>query len=788
MKYNFFVILFLLSHLSWSQERPVELVDPQIGSVHGRWFFYTPAALPFGMAKLAPHTNAYGSEGGWGPVGYDDRHTSIEGFGHFHEFQVGGLVMMPTTGEIKTLPGSLEDPDAGYRSRFDKATEEARPGYYQVTFKDYQIKAELTASKRAGIHRYTYPKNSKANLIIDIGHRQGESSDIISAKAEWVSDRELVGSIVTYPEYAKFCDPDKYVRMYFYVHMSQVPDSKGSFVNADLRSEANTSGTDNGLYMTFDTEKDQVVELRVGLSYTSTAAARSNLEAELTGRSFEDVREAATESWNQMLSRLQVTGGRKSDRIKFYTGLYHALLGRGLASDVSGTYPQVDGGIGQIPLDEKGQPKYIHVNTDGMWGGFWNLSQLWSLAYPKYFSDYLQSNIDLYKHRGWLHDGAATGVYTNGVQTNFQGLLLAAAYHVGIRDFDWKTGYEAAVKNEIEYRGRNLGNGKYDLSYFVKDHYVPYKDTTISNGWVFNFGGSHTLEYSFSSYAVGQWAKSLKKEADYKRLMDQAGFYKNLFDPETKFIRPRLEKGGFIKDFDPMKGWDGFQEGNAYQYTWYVPHDVGGLIELMGNSEFNRRLEEMFEEARKTMFGGDPGEVHSFSGVEKLYNHGNQPCLHNPWLFNYSGKPWLTQKWTRIICDEFYGVEPLHGYGVGQDEDQGQLGAWYVMASLGLFDVQGHSAADPTFQFGSPVFDEVTIKLDKNYYSGKELKIRTQNNAADHYYIQSVKWNGKDVSTNWIYHKELMKGGTLEFEMGKAANKNWGATEKPPSMTDELKK
>ncbi|NNG11377.1 MAG: glycoside hydrolase family 92 protein, partial [Arenibacter sp.] len=716
-----FIVLVLLGCTQGRQtQKPLyaltQSVDPQIGSVHGRWFFYTPAARPFGMAKLAPHTNAYNSQGGWGPTGYDDRHTSIEGFGHFHEFQIGGLVFMPTTGVLKTIPGTLVDPDSGYRSRFDKANEKAEPGYYAVTLDDYKIRAELTATERVGYHRYTFLEPDVAHMIIDIGHKQGESSDVIMAKAKLVNETVLEGYIETNPEYAKFCDPGKTVKMFFVAKLSKKPLKTGSFID-EIRKEgeSETLGTNNGLYLTFDMEQNEILEIQTGLSYTSIANAHLNLDTETKGKNFDLVAKESKEIWNTKLNKIVIEGGKKEDRIKFYTGLYHALLGRGLSNDINGDYPLSDQKIGHTEQNKKGIPKYNHYNTDGIWGGFWNLSQVWALAYPDYFSDYIQSNIDFYKDTGWLHDGTANGVFTNGVQTNFQGLLLASAYNVGIRDFEVEKGYEAALKNELEYKGRNLGNGKYDLSYFVKDKYVPYKDTIISNGWVFNFGASHTLEYSFSSYAVAQMAKRRNDMSSYSKLMKQANYYKNIFDSETKFMRPKLEDGSFIQDFDPMKGWDGFQEGNAYQYTWYVPHDPAGLIGLMGKSLFNERLETMFTNAQKSMFGGGSEEIHSFSGVEKLYNHGNQPCLHNPWLFNYSGKPWLTQKWTRTICNEFYGTEPLHGYGVGQDEDQGQLGAWYVMASMGLFDVQGHTSANPTFQFGSPLFDRITIQLDNDY-------------------------------------------------------------------------
>ena len=782
--FTFFIIVSC-SNKGAQQFDPTGYVDPQIGSVHGRWFFYTPAALPFGMAKLAPHTNAYDSPGAWMPCGYDDRHTSIEGFGHFHEFQVGGVVAMPTVGELKTVPGTLEDPDAGYRSRFDKETEVAETGYYSVLLKDYGIRTELTATKRVGYHRYTFPKSNQSNVLFDLGHKQGESSGIDDATAVWVNGNEIEGSVTTYPEYLKFCDPNKRVKMYFVGKLNKVPVEVGAFTDDGVKKDfLETSGINNGLYATFNTVENEVIEMQVGLSFTSIENARLNLETETKGRSFDQVRKDAQKEWQDMLGRIKVEGKNETDKLKFYTGLYHALLGRGISSDVNGAYPTRTGEIGQIPLDEHDQPKHVHFNTDGFWGGFWNLSQLWALAYPEVLSDYVQSNIDFYTYAGWLHDGEAAGTHANGVQTNFQALLMASAYNCGIRDFDIRLGYEAAVKNELEYHNRDFGSGKYDLSYFVKMGYIPSQDTVLSNGWIFNFGGSHTLEYAFSSYAVAQFAKALGNQDDYNKLVNQAGYYKNLFDPETKFIRPKLPDGEFIADFDPMEPWRGFQEGNGFQYTWYVPHDIAGLMDLVGEDLFNERLETQFAESQKTLFGGGE-EIDSFSGLAKQYNHGNQPCLHNSWLFNYSGKPWLTQKWTRAICNEFYGIEPLHGYGYGQDEDQGQLGAWYVMASMGLFDVQGHTSGKPTFQLGSPLFDKITIALNPEYYSTEELVIETENNGAENVYIQSAQLGNKAVKNSWFFRDELINSGELTLVMGSEPNMNWGVETPPPSMSTE---
>lgn len=778
------IVSIVISCTDGSMFNPVDYVDPQIGSVHGRWFFYTPAARPFGMAKLAPHTNAYGSMGSWLPCGYDDRHESIEGFGHFHEFQVGGLVFMPFAGELKTLPGTLENPDLGYRSRFSKETEVSMPGYYSVVLDDYDIKAEITSTERVGYHRYTYPASDKSGLIIDIGHKQGESSDVTEAYIAKVSGDELEGYITTYPEYVKFCDPGNRVKMYFYIKLDREPDSWGIFIDDSINPGADkTKGVGNGMYLKFKTSEGDKIGIRTGLSYTSIENARLNFETEASGAGFDEVKKESVEAWRHKLSLIRVEGGKEEDRIKFYTGLYHALLGRGLASDVNGHYPRNDGGIGQVPLDENGKPEYHHYNTDGIWGGFWNLGQLWALAYPGYLSEYMQSNLDFSEETGWLHDGVAAGAYSNGVQTNYNGLMLAATYNCGVMDFDIEEAYAAAYKNETAYSGRDFGSGKYDLHYFVNNGYIHSYDTTLSNGWVFNFGASHTLEYCFSSFAVAEFAKALGRMDDHKILMEQANAYKRIFDPETKFIRPKNLDGSFVDNFDPIEPWRGFQEGNAFQYTWYVPHDPAGIIELVGLELFNDRLERMFVEARKSVFGGGE-EIDSFSGLEKLYNHGNQPCLHNAWLFNYSGKPWLTQKWVRDICNEFYGTEPLHGYGYGQDEDQGQLGAWFVMAGIGLFDVSGHAFSEPVYQIGSPMFDKISIKLDREYYPGDELVIKTVNNEPGNIYIQNITFNKENLEKFWIMRNKIISGGELIIELGDEPAIDERRYILPPSMSE----
>lgn len=752
----------------------LKYVDPNIGTAHCRWFFYTPAAVPFGMAKLGPSTDAHlGNPGGWQAVGYDFRHTSIEGFANFHEFQVGGVVLAPTVGELQTVPGELDNPESGYRSRFDKKDEVAQPGYYSVLLKDYGVKAELTAMKRVGFHRYTYPESSQSHLIFDIGNKQGESGEVKDAEVQYFEDGKIEGYVVTSPVYVNIYQKGADVRMYFSAVVDKKPAEVGTFIKGDIRPGKNREkGAGAGLYLTFPTKEQEAVEVKIGLSYTSIENARLNREEEAPKTTFAQAKKEATDTWNEALGRLTVEGGKDTDKVKFYTGLFHALLGRGLASDINGYYPKNDGTVGRIELDKNGNPIHHHYNTDAIWGGFWNLTQLWALAYPEYYSDWIKSQLLVYQDAGWLGDGIACSKYVSGVGTNFTSLAIAAAYNCGIRDFDVEKGYEASLKNEIEWRERIEGAGKMDVRQFVEKGYCPYEErfnmATTEEGS--GFGASHTMEYCFSSFAVAQFAKHLGKEADYQQLSKLSEGWKLLYDKETNLIRPKDSQGNFLKEFDPLAPWKGFQEGNAVQYTFYVPHHIDELVELIGKETFNNRLDSIFLLSQKNIFGGGK-EVDAFAGLTAVYNHGNQPNLHISWLFNFSGKPYLSQKWVRAILNEFYGLEGIHGYGYGQDEDQGQLGAWYVMSALGLFDVKGLTEIHPQFQIGTPLFDKVTIRLNRDYYPGEQFVIEAKKSAADDCYLQSVSLNGQAQESVQIPFEEVVKGGNLTLELSSQPNK-----------------
>jgi len=784
--YQLFTILFLSTFLSSflfaqkKQENVLKYVNPDIGTAHSRWFFYTPAAVPNGMAKLAPSTNGhYGNEQGWEAVGYDTRQNSIEGFVHFHEWQVGGVSFMPTTGTLKIIPGDLDKPGSGYRSHFDPKNQIAEPGYYKVLLDDYNITVELTATKRVGFHRYTFPKSDSSHIIFDIGNVQGESGAVTDAGITMIDNTHFEGFVNTYPKYVQRYDPEGKVLMYFYGEVSKKPQSVGAFDKDGIHQDVSSAkGKGAGLFLNYKTTANEKIEIKVGLSYTSTANAKINLRSEAEHLSFAEAKLKAQETWQKALSKIYVEGDDDTSKIKFYTGLFHALLGRGIASDINGAYPKHAGQIGKLPNIEGGSKRdFQFINTDAIWGGFWNITQLWALAYPELYGNFVNTQLQIYKDRGWFGDGIANSEYVSGVGTNFVGLAIAAAYQAGIRNYDVKAAYRAVKANDFKWQNRPVGSGKMDTKAFLKYNFVPYleEDKTDSSGS--HFSASHTLEYSFSAFATAQMAKNLGEEEDYQKLIKYSNGWRNIFNSQNKLMQPKKVDGAFIDKFDPYEPWRGFQEGNAIQYTFYVPQNPAALISSIGKNDFNNRLDSIFKASEIEDFGGGK-KIDAFAGINSVYNHGNQPCLHISWLFNFSGKPWLTQKWTRLICNEFYGIEPVHGYGYGQDEDQGQLGSWYVMAALGLFDVKGLTDARPVIELGSPLFDKANITLG----NGKKLVIVTKNNSKTNYYVQSVEFNGKEINNCWLYRNELMKGGRMVFTMGDKPNKNWGNKTPPPSV------
>ena len=747
-------------------------VEPRIGTAHCRYFHFAPGAMPFGMAKPGPSTNGHlGNKDGWEATGYDYRDGSIEGFPCTHEFQVGGIVLMPTNGQLKTVPGAVGSDGEGYRSKFSHSEEVATAGYYAVMLQDYGIKAEVTATERVAFQRYTYPKSEESRILFDIGNRSGESGAVKDAYVKVSEDGKTIeGYVITLPEYVKKYQPGAQVPIYFSAVVDKDIAAVGAFNGRNVREgERVANGPGAGVYVTFPTEMDEKVTVALGISYTSIENARLNRDTEAKNMTFDKARELNQKTWQEMLGRIDVRFAKEDDMRKFYTGLYHAILGRGLCSDVNGAYPRHDGSVGLLPM-KHGKPIHNMYNTDAFWGGQWNLGQLWILAYPEYTSDYISSHLQVFKDAGWMGDGLANCRYVSGVGTNQLPLLINAAYQCGIRDFDVDLAYEACRKNELEGDDRPFGAGKSDTKEFVQYGYVPHVENADGPAEKFRFSASHTLEYSFTSWATAQLAKALGKP-EYEQLMSLSKGWERIYDDRENFMHPKDAEGNFIPNFDPMEVWRGFQEGNAWQYTFYVPHDAKALVAKVGEEEFNARLDSIFTLSQPKIFSGGT-EVGAFAGLKTLYNQGNQPCLHISWLFNEANRPSKTQKWVRAILDEFYGTDGIHGYGYGQDEDQGQLGAWYVISSIGLFSVSGLNDIKPAFSLGSPLFNRITIHLSDKYYSGKNFTITTYESLKampkdGEIYVQEYRLNGKKVTDPHIYFSDVVKGGKLIIKMGK---------------------
>ncbi len=757
-------------------ENVSQYVEPRIGTAHCRWFHIAPGALPFGMAKPGPSTNGHlGNEQGWEASGYDYRESSIEGFPCIHEFQLGGISLMPTKGELITYPGEVDNTEGrGYRSFFDRENETARPGYYSVLLKRYGILAETTATDRTAYERFTFPAGDDNHILFDIGSRQGESGAVADAKVELRFDGSIEGYVVTLPEYVKKYQAGAEVPIYFSAVVDRRPSAYGTF-NGDKSTPGAkvAQGPGAGLYLTFDTEGEATpVTVKIGLSYTSVDNARLNRLAESKNLDFDAAAAKAADIWEEMLSRITVETPSKTDKVKFYTGLYHAILGRGLANDINGAYPRNDGSVGYIPMTADGKPRYNFYNTDAAWGAQWNLSQIWALAYPEYFSDYVSTHLRVFADSGWLGDGLAASRYVSGVGTNLLPVIISGAYHAGITDFDTDLALKACLKNELCGENRPFGAGKSDTDKFVKYGYVPHADEGSGFEEEFRFSASHTLEYSYSSWATSQLARSLGKTEHCKQLDWLAEGWERIYDDQAGFMHPRMANGKFIDNFNPMQVWRGFQEGNAWQYTFYVPHQADRLIAKVGRDRFNERLDSIFTVSQDKIFSGGT-EVGAFAGLQTLYNQGNQPCLHISWLFNESGRPSLSQKWVRAILDRFYGIDGIHGYGYGQDEDQGQLGAWYVLSSMGLFDVKGFAGQNPDMAVGSPKFDKITLRLSPRYHKGKEFVITTEGNSDSNVYVAEASFNGEKMSALRLPLDKITEGGHLHLKMSSTPRDNY---------------
>jgi hypothetical protein len=413
------------------------------------------------------------------------------------------------------------------------------------------------------------------------------------------------------------------------------------------------------------------------------------------------------------------------------------------------------------------------LGCDAFWGSAWNLNQLWSLVTPDIAEKWVNSELELYDKGGWLADAPGGLEYSSIMVAAHQIPLIVNAWQKGIHGFDAEKAYKAM--REIQMNpgkphecGGYVGNR--NLKTYLENGFVPAGEGPVSN----------TLEYAYDDWCVAQMAKALGKTDDYTYFMQRGQYYRNVFDPTSGYMRPKYSGGPWFEDFSYDKGAGGqgqnfgygskdYVEANAWQFSWFVPHDLKGLISLMGKDEFNNRLEKGFEKSRP------------FFTTEYI-NHGNQPNMEAGWLFNYSGKPWLTQYWVREILDGFYGTDPVDGYH--GDEDQGQMGSWYVMSAMGLFEMDGGASVDPVYEISSPIFEKITIHLDQKYYKGTEFVIEARNSSKLNRYIQSATLNGKVLNKFWFKHAELVNGGKLVLLMGPKPNKDWASSSEIPQKMD----
>jgi predicted alpha-1,2-mannosidase len=757
-KLSVIIFLFLAAGNIYGQQlkSPVDYVDPFIGSQGARWFAFTPAALPFGLVKLAPMTYGFGGYfGGGGKSGYDYRHTSILGFAHVHEWQTGGILVMPTIGKLVTVPGDANNVNSGYRSSFKKANEKASAGYYSVLLDKYNVFAELTATTRVGVEKYTFPQSDSAHIIFDTGHLLGEagstdwggpeSKEILGAGIEILSPTKLQGYTFAVPAYQVYRAglEKKSIRVYFAATLSKPAASFGCYRdtthNDNLRAEY---GKGCGAYLNFKTQKGEAIEVRVAISFISTEQAWDNLKAEYHGESFDQIRENAKQEWNRQLSKIEVEGGTEKNKVKFYTALYQVLLGRGICSDANGKYISNNNEVRQIPL-KNGVPEYNHYINDALWGAYSNFIQLWSMAYPEQSDSYIKCMLDVYDETGWLPDGLTCDKFMPGMQSNQMSTMIANAINRGIATFDVQKAYQACLKNETEWIGRPAGVGKGDMNYFWQMGYIPIDKSP-------RVGGSHTLESAYSCWAAAQIAKKLGKMADYEKLMKASRNWENMFDPQYKILYPRNSDGTFMRPFNPTTN-KGLEEGTALQYAFNVPHDIPGLVNKMGKKRTIALLDSIFTVSEKSKF------------QDKNYTNANEPPLINPYVFNYIGKPSLTQKWVRAIMDNYYDTTPF-GYR-GADDDQGQLSGWFVLASLGLFDISGGCGADQQLYIHAPLFPKITIHLNKDYYKADKFTITSKNFSEKSIYVKSAKLNGNNLKDLHFNYNKINDNSSLTLEL-----------------------
>ena len=690
---------------------------------------YPGATSPFGMIQLSPDTSEAPN---WGDAsGYDYNRNTIFGFSHTRLSGTGASDLI----DITLMPTS----SGRTSSAFTHDEEKARPGYYQVMLKDENINAELTTTQRNGIHRYQYPAGKDAEIILDMDHSADKGSwgrRIIISQIRILNDHAVEG-------YRIITGWAKLRKIYFYMEFSS--PILTSTLRDGGRVHENTAvinGTNLHGCFRFGQLNGKPLTCKVALSSVSMENARQNMEQEAPHWDFDRYVAAADADWEKQLGKIEVKGTEVQKEI-FYTALYHTMIQPNTMSDVNGEYMAADYTTRKVANNE------THYTTFSLWDTFRASHPLYTLLEPERVTDFVKSMIRQYEYYGYLPIWQLWGQDNYCMIGNHSIPVITDAILKGIPGIDMEKAYEAVYNSSVT----SHPNSPFEV--WEKYGFMPENIQTQSV--------SITLEQAFDDWCVAQLAAKLNKDADYQRFHKRSEYYRNLFHPKTKFFQSKNDKGEWIEPFDPYQyggnGGHPFTEGNAWQYFWYVPHNIQALMELTGGTKaFEQKLDTFFTSTYKS-----EQMNHNASGFVGQYAHGNEPSHHVAYLYNFAGQPWKTQKYVSHILNTLYNNTSS---GYAGNDDCGQMSAWYVFSAMGFYPV---NPADGRYIIGSPLLDECTLKLAGN----KEFRIRTIRKSPEDIYIQSVTLNGKKHKDFFITHQDIMNGGTMVFKMGKKPS-GWG--------------
>lgn len=728
----------------------VSWVDPYIETNRGRYFFFITGNRPFGMIGAAPHTRNKNQNGG----GYNYNEKEILGFGQIHCWMLSGIEVMPAAPAVDPRLG-----EQGWKSTFSHDDEIVQPGYQRVYLQQPKTWVELTSTDRVSFYRFTWTEAMPARILTNLGGYLSNST-MTNAAVKKNSNNEFEGS---FSSVKRYWGGPKDVKMFFVIQFDKAYHSLDAWKGQQQVQNINAiEGDSVGLAALFNVQAGDKVQMKIGFSYTSIENARKNLQAECTGWDFDAVKNESQAIWNQWLGKMDVKGGTTEQKTKFYTDLWHVLLGRHKINDVSGDYPDRTEGkrdgnftdavfkVKTVPKNADGSLRFNMYNSDAWWLTQWNLNVLWGLAWPE-VQDEMSASMIEYANNGYLLPRGPSGggysyIMTGCPATN----LIVSTYMKGLlTKADPEHAFKIIRQNHLP--GGMMGSAE-DIQFYSK------------NGWWPGNAGI-TIEAGFQDWGLAQMAKKMGKKKDYDFFSKRAGGWKYCYDSTQKLLFPKDRNGQFMHH-NALSG-EGWVEANAWQGTWGVSHDITALAKMMGgNDTLCSKLNYAFEKAAASDF--------VFGYTEGYVSYANQPGCSNAHVFNHAGKPWLSQYWVRRVQAQAYGgTTPDLGYG-GHDEDQGQMGGVSALMAIGLFGLTGNESTTPVYDITSPIFDEVTIQLDNRYYKGKQFVIKTHNNSIANCYIQQATLNGQSLNTCWFTHEAYANGGVLELWMGHEPNKAWG--------------